>query len=195
MEAGHAVPPMQMCCAARVRAGCVLAWTQCNMTCSSQTQGPWAHWLEEACFESAVTRSVALGRMQRLMVRRRAYHAISRASCATGIVWIVTAMDTVVHFDDLVRLLTLLSHSCCLHQGHLKEQDHLIDYMRRMHETHTCEEVMMKMERWIAEHRQEPRRSRCGGQGGQGIVPALGCLLYSAVFVPPALTPTSHLAR
>lgn len=26
--------------------------------------------------------------------------------------------------------------------------------MRRMHETHTCEEVMLKMERWIAEHRQ-----------------------------------------
>lgn len=26
-------------------------------------------------------------------------------------------------------------------KGHLKEQDYLIDYMRRMHETHTCEEV------------------------------------------------------
>ena len=126
------------------------------------------------------------------MVRRRAYHAISRASCATGIVWIVTAMDTVVHFDDLVRLLTLLSHSCCLHQGHLKEQDHLIDYMRRMHETHTCEEVMMKMERWIAEHRQEPRRSRCGGQeeGEGSCMPTTsfctGLLLFR--FIPPGLT-------
>ncbi|KAG2486034.1 hypothetical protein HYH03_015242 [Edaphochlamys debaryana] len=45
-------------------------------------------------------------------------------------------------------------------KGHLKEQDRLIDFMRRMHETHTCEEVMLKMERWIAEHRQDPKRSR-----------------------------------
>eukprot|EP00955_Chlamydomonas_euryale_P082511 363737-Chlamydomonas_euryale.AAC.2 len=45
-------------------------------------------------------------------------------------------------------------------KGHLKEQDMLIDHMRRMHDTHTCEEVMMKMERWIAEHRLDPKRSR-----------------------------------
>eukprot|EP00798_Chlamydomonas_sp_ICE-L_P014649 gene14649-20683_t len=44
--------------------------------------------------------------------------------------------------------------------GHLKEQDYLIDYMRRMHETHTCEEVMLKMERWIQEHIQDSKRSR-----------------------------------
>lgn len=54
-------------------------------------------------------------------------------------------------------------------KGHLKEQDYLIDYMRRMHETHTCEEVMIKMERWIAEHRQDPRRSRL-----RRLVPQLG---------------------
>ncbi len=53
--------------------------------------------------------------------------------------------------------------------GHLKEQDFLIDYMRRMHETHTCEEVMFKMERWIAEHRQDPGRSRL-----KRLVPQLG---------------------
>ena len=29
-----------------------------------------------------------------------------------------------------------------------------------MHETHTCEEAMLKMERWIAEHRRDPKRSR-----------------------------------
>lgn len=46
-------------------------------------------------------------------------------------------------------------------------QDRLIDYMRRMHETHTCEEVMLKMERWISEHRQDSKRSRhvWGGLG------------------------------
>jgi hypothetical protein len=35
-------------------------------------------------------------------------------------------------------------------KGHLKEQDNLIEFMRRMHETHTCEEVMIKMERWVS---------------------------------------------
>lgn len=35
-------------------------------------------------------------------------------------------------------------------KGHLKEQDKLIEYMRHMHETHTCEEAMFKIERWIA---------------------------------------------
>lgn len=45
-------------------------------------------------------------------------------------------------------------------KGHLKEQDFLIDHLRKMHDTHTCEEVMFKMERWIAEHRKNPRQSR-----------------------------------
>lgn len=54
-------------------------------------------------------------------------------------------------------------------KGHLKEQDFLIDYMRRMHETHSCEEVMLKMERWIAEHRKDPSRSRL-----KRLVPQLG---------------------
>lgn len=35
-------------------------------------------------------------------------------------------------------------------KGHLKEQDKWIEYIRTMHETHTVEEVMAKMERWIA---------------------------------------------
>lgn len=35
-------------------------------------------------------------------------------------------------------------------KGHLKEQDNLIEFMHRMHETHTCEEVMAKMERWVS---------------------------------------------
>jgi hypothetical protein len=34
-------------------------------------------------------------------------------------------------------------------KGHLKEQDRLIEFMRDMHDTHTCEEVMVKMERWV----------------------------------------------
>lgn len=34
-------------------------------------------------------------------------------------------------------------------KGHLKEQDNLIEFMRSMHNTHTCEEVMYKMERWV----------------------------------------------
>ncbi|KAK9807006.1 hypothetical protein WJX72_010564 [[Myrmecia] bisecta] len=45
-------------------------------------------------------------------------------------------------------------------KGHLKEQDKMIEFLLRMHETHTSAEVMQKMERWIVEHRQDPRQSR-----------------------------------
>lgn len=34
-------------------------------------------------------------------------------------------------------------------KGRLKEQDQLIDFIVDMHETHTCEEAMVKMERLI----------------------------------------------
>lgn len=34
-------------------------------------------------------------------------------------------------------------------KGRLKEQDQLIDFIVGMHKTHTCEESMIKMERWI----------------------------------------------
>jgi len=44
-------------------------------------------------------------------------------------------------------------------QGHLKEQDGLIQFLIDLHKTHTPEEVMDKMERWIREHREQPRGS------------------------------------
>ncbi len=39
-------------------------------------------------------------------------------------------------------------------KGHLKEQDQMIEFMLRMHETHTSLEVMQKMEKWITEHQK-----------------------------------------
>lgn len=45
-------------------------------------------------------------------------------------------------------------------KGHLKEQDKMIEFLLAMHHTHTSEEVMQKMDRWILEHRQDPRNSR-----------------------------------
>lgn len=36
----------------------------------------------------------------------------------------------------------------------------MIEFLLAMHHTHTSEEVMQKMERWIMEHRQDPRHSR-----------------------------------
>lgn len=44
-------------------------------------------------------------------------------------------------------------------KGRLKEQDDLIDLMIEMHRTHSSLEVMQKMQRWIAEHRQNGRTS------------------------------------
>jgi len=45
-------------------------------------------------------------------------------------------------------------------KGHLKEQDKFIQFMIDLHHTHSPEEVMEKMERWIREHREDPRRSK-----------------------------------
>ncbi|CAL5220580.1 g2618 [Coccomyxa viridis] len=54
-------------------------------------------------------------------------------------------------------------------KGHLKEQDRLIEFLLTMHDTHTSLEAMQKMERWIIEHRQDPRRSRL-----KRVVPCVG---------------------
>ncbi|KAF6251627.1 IMP-specific 5'-nucleotidase-domain-containing protein [Scenedesmus sp. NREL 46B-D3] len=47
--------------------------------------------------------------------------------------------------------------------------DRFIEFMRDMHDTHTCEEVMVKVERWVQEHRSDPRRSKL-----KRIVPNVG---------------------
>ena len=54
-------------------------------------------------------------------------------------------------------------------KGHLKEQDKMIEFLLAMHQTHTSEEVMQKMDRWIMEHRQQPRHSRL-----KKMVPSIG---------------------
>lgn len=54
-------------------------------------------------------------------------------------------------------------------KGHLKEQDQFIEFLLRMHETHTSLEVMQKMERWIMEHRKDPRSSKL-----KRMVPSVG---------------------
>lgn len=45
-------------------------------------------------------------------------------------------------------------------KGHLKEQDRFIQFLLDMHQTHTSLEVMQKVERWVDEHRRDPRTSR-----------------------------------
>ena len=45
-------------------------------------------------------------------------------------------------------------------KGHLKEQDKFIQFLLDMHATHTSLEVMQKLDKWIAEHRREPRTSK-----------------------------------
>ncbi|CAK0783513.1 hypothetical protein CVIRNUC_006712 [Coccomyxa viridis] len=63
-------------------------------------------------------------------------------------------------------------------KGHLKEQDRLIEFLLSMHGTHTSLEAMQKLDRWIVEHRQDPRRSRL-----KRMVPSVG-----AFFTPLKLT-------
>ena len=52
-------------------------------------------------------------------------------------------------------------------KGHLKEQDQMIEFLLQMHVTHTSMETMVKMERWIEQHRKvclafvQPRHLAC----------------------------------
>ncbi|GBF91062.1 hypothetical protein Rsub_03918 [Raphidocelis subcapitata] len=100
-------------------------------------------------------------------------------------------MDTSGYWDLLInpdtdatiaRAKSASDASLLRRKGHLKEQDRWIEYIRNMHETHTCEEAMHKMERWIAEHRQDPRRSRL-----KRIVPTIGTF-----FTPLKLVEAFH---
>jgi len=73
--------------------------------------------------------------------------------------------DLLVHPDTeatMARAKSASDASLLRRKGHLKEQDKWIEYIRHMHETHTCEEAMYKMERWIAVRRL------CGGWKGWG---------------------------
>lgn len=54
-------------------------------------------------------------------------------------------------------------------KGHLKEQDKFINFLQEMHRTHTCLEVMQKVDRWALEHHKNPRTSRL-----RRMVPSLG---------------------
>lgn len=54
-------------------------------------------------------------------------------------------------------------------KGHLKEQDRFIQFLVDMHQTHTSLEVMTKVERWVEDHRSDPRASRLSR-----VVPTLG---------------------
>ena len=56
------------------------------------------------------------------------------------------------------------SESCCS-----APQDAFISFLLRMQETHSCLETMQKMERWIMEHRADPRGSRLVRARPQGI--------------------------
>lgn len=53
----------------------------------------------------------------------------------------------------------------------LKEQDELIYFMMSMHKTHSCEEVFSKMQRWLSEHKTDPRRSKL-----KQLVPSVGAI-------------------
>lgn len=59
-------------------------------------------------------------------------------------------------------------------KGHLKEQDKFIQFLLDMHETHTSLEVMEKLDKWIAEHRREPKTSKL-----RRMVPTIGSFYTS----------------
>lgn len=78
-------------------------------------------------------------------------HSSSTTNIDAGIAD-VAYWDLLAHpdIDESISRAKSASDAAVLRRkGHLKEQDRLIEFMREMHDTHTCEEVMLKMERWV----------------------------------------------
>lgn len=123
------------------------------------------------------TRSISCGCRQQLV---KARHARVQPHCLP---WNVFAVgDKGSEFTQLLgtssedfapggRARSATDAGALRRKGRLKEQDHLIDFIRQMHSTHTCEEVMIKMERWVQEHRKDPKRSQL-----KRLVPAIGTM-------------------
>eukprot|EP01023_Acetabularia_acetabulum_P009263 TRINITY_DN14113_c0_g3_i4.p2 TRINITY_DN14113_c0_g3~~TRINITY_DN14113_c0_g3_i4.p2 ORF type:complete len:442 (-),score=67.74 TRINITY_DN14113_c0_g3_i4:396-1721(-) len=63
----------------------------------------------------------------------------------------------------------ITGHSGLRRKGRLKEQDKLIEFMLELHETHSCEEAMLKFEKWMQEHMRDPARSKL-----KRLVPSIG---------------------
>lgn len=110
-----------------------------------------------------------------------------------GSIW-----ELLMHPDTettIARAKSASDASLLRRKGHLKEQDRLIEYMRRMHETHTCNEVMLKMERWIAVRRR-PWSERGWGvwtrAGGAPDCAGLRALRASGWFGARAARPRGH---
>ncbi|KAK3287440.1 hypothetical protein CYMTET_5047, partial [Cymbomonas tetramitiformis] len=82
---------------------------------------------------------------------------------------------------DIKRAPSSADANVLRRKGHLKEQDLLIEFMVKMHPTHSPHEVMVKMERWIREHRQSPR-----GSSLKRLVPTIG-KFYTALKLVEAL--------
>eukprot|EP01023_Acetabularia_acetabulum_P009260 TRINITY_DN14113_c0_g2_i3.p1 TRINITY_DN14113_c0_g2~~TRINITY_DN14113_c0_g2_i3.p1 ORF type:complete len:550 (-),score=115.46 TRINITY_DN14113_c0_g2_i3:1005-2654(-) len=91
-------------------------------------------------------------------------------------------------------------------KGRLKEQDKLIEFMLELHETHLCEEAMLKFEKWVMEHMRDPARSKL-----KRLVPTIGkfftplpvvqafkeydkfTALSRRIFVPPNFAELRHI--
>lgn len=72
--------------------------------------------------------------------------------------------------DSISRAKSASDAAVLRRKGHLKEQDNLIEFMRSMHDTHTCEEVMYKMERWV--------QVRSRQQAGTAYLSTVGKLMH-----------------
>eukprot|EP00873_Tetraselmis_striata_P021263 jgi/Tetstr1/441527/TSEL_029757.t1 len=80
--------------------------------------------------------------------------------------------------EDIMRAKSATDASMLRRKGHLKEQDFFIEFITDMHSTHTCAEVMSKMDRWIREHTIVPEKSTL-----KRLIPTIG-----PIFLPLNLT-------
>ncbi|BBN05566.1 IMP and pyridine-specific 5'-nucleotidase [Marchantia polymorpha subsp. ruderalis] len=81
------------------------------------------------------------------------------SSSKSGMRWSMLLSTAALEDAHLSRASSVTDAHVLRRKGRLKEQDGLIEFIISMHNTHSPFQVMEKVERWIREHLEDPKRS------------------------------------
>ncbi|KAL3692577.1 hypothetical protein R1sor_006228 [Riccia sorocarpa] len=77
----------------------------------------------------------------------------------SGMRWSMLLSTAALEDAHLSRASSVTDAHVLRRKGRLKEQDGLIEFIISMHNTHSPFQVMEKVERWVREHLEDPKRS------------------------------------
>ncbi|KAL2635437.1 hypothetical protein R1flu_006916 [Riccia fluitans] len=84
---------------------------------------------------------------------------VQPSTSKSGMRWSMLLSTAALEDAHLSRASSVTDAHVLRRKGRLKEQDGLIEFIISMHNTHSSFQVMEKMERWIREHLEDPKRS------------------------------------